>query len=188
MPPRSFFLPRLVLGFAASQRRTIQRGATMPTTPKKTMEGTAKQVNWSNHPPYHFRDRERRKGRGPRVHGLFEVSSRGVFHPIGWTKRSLSGRPAVSTLAASRRHLGGLKEVTRAERSGSEYQPDPRRTVNSCSTRLKRVSKWRRRRRLSHTIQTTTWIIPSSDHHILSVGHGLFPPRSLVDLRILPRA
>ena len=88
MSPRVVFLAAgLILGFggvAAAHHSNAAYDADHP----QTMEGTVKQVNWTN-PHITFVIETDAKGSEPAQTLAFEVSSPGVLTRSGWTKRSL---------------------------------------------------------------------------------------------------
>jgi Family of unknown function (DUF6152) len=88
MSPKVFFLvATLVMSFAGAAA-AHHSGAAYDNQHLQTLEGTVKQVNWTN-PHISFVIEADSKDGKPAETWVFEVSSPGVLSRSGWTKRSL---------------------------------------------------------------------------------------------------
>jgi Family of unknown function (DUF6152) len=114
MSPKAALLAAcLTLGFAGAAAAHHSAAAYDPEHPQ-TLEGTVKQVNWTN-PHITFVIESNAKDGKPAETWVFEVSSPGVLTRSGWTKRSLQvGDHAVFVFAPLRDGKPGglLRKVT----------------------------------------------------------------------------
>ena len=114
MSPRALLVvATLVMGFVGTAA-AHHSGAAYDVEHMQTLQGTVKQVNWTN-PHISFVIEADAKDGKPAETWVFEVSSPGVLSRSGWTKRSLQvGDHATFNFAPLRdgRPGGLLRKVT----------------------------------------------------------------------------